>query len=135
MMTTEDAVILELNCEPCIIRTSCGDFEVDVEAQSEEDRKDMLELIRAWMGKNAQALLAAQATLSECARKIPSWQPTIAVTLHSDDYGDGTYVAIGLEITPDTIEVQHWEGATGEDVHTFYIGTIEPIDAGEEREE
>jgi hypothetical protein len=42
------------------------------------------------------------------------------------------YVTIGLEITPDTVEVQHWEGTTGEDVHVFYIGTIEPIESEEE---
>jgi hypothetical protein len=132
MMTSEEAVILDPNCEPCVIRTSCGDFEVDVDAQSEEDRKDVLEMIRAWLGKNVQAMLSAQAALSECKKKTPSWQPTIAVTLHSDDYGDGMYVTIGLEITPDTVEVQHWEGTTGEDVHVFYIGTIEPIESEEE---
>jgi len=127
-MSIENTAVFDDTCDPPIIRTRQGSFEVDISARDDEERKALLENIRSWLSKNAQAMLEAQTALAECAKKAGKWVPTIAVMVTSDDYGYGMYVAIGLEIYPNRVDVQHWEGAIGEDTHVFYLGTIERIE-------
>jgi len=127
-MSIENTAVLDDTCDPPIIRTRHGGFELDIDARDDEERKALLESVRSWFGKNVQAMLEAQVALAECAKKAGKWVPTIAVMVTSDDYGHGMYVAIGLEIYPDRVEVQHWEGTTGEDTHVFYLGTIERVE-------
>jgi len=131
-MGTEDAAVLDDTYDPPIIRARQGSFEVDIDARDDEERETLLETVRSWLSKNAQAMLEAQTALAECAKKVGKWTPSIAVTLQSDDYGHGMYVALGLEIYPDRVEVQHWEGTTGEDTHVFYLGTIERVEKSPE---
>jgi hypothetical protein len=127
-MDTNDAAVLDTEYDPPIIRTRHGSFEVNINVEDDEERKEVLEALRGWLGKNVQAMLETQAALVECSKKIRKWQPSISITLESEDCGHGLYTTLGIEIHPDSVELQHWEGETGEDVHVFYLGSIDPVD-------
>jgi len=80
-------------------------------------------------------MLAARKALRECAKMTKSVgrSPTISVPVKSEDYGNDMFVTLGLEIGADSIDIEHWEGKTGEDLHIYYVGTIEVIDDEETR--
>jgi hypothetical protein len=133
-MSSDDTAVLDTEYDPPIIRTRHGSFEANINVDDDEERKDALEVLRDWLSKNVQRMLEAEAALQECVKKTGKWQPSISVTLESADCGHGLYTALGIEIHPDSVEVQHWEGETGEDVHVFYLGTLDPVD-GEDSEQ
>jgi hypothetical protein len=118
-----DCAVIDKDRDPPIIWTMHGNFEVDLLDNNDDA---LLELVRAFLAKNAREVRGVQKELAKFMKKVGrQHQVSITIPVHTEVSHQGWHSTVGLEVFGNTISLQRWTGTTGEKTTVEHIGELE----------